>query len=299
MMCARGPGRNETGGWCRARSRSPPRCSSTPPACPTAAPAARLRARRDRGQRRLLGELPDHDERPRRHQRHQRLRPGQAQPRRAPRGELGASRTDGAHDPRRPLQRQDRRPGTARQQRRPARLRGSAHRRHRGRPRRADLRRPADRRHHGRRRPLQGVPPARAVVARAGALLRARPRRDAGRPRRRARAGRDARDLRPSPAPHAPRPARRVPRARGGQLSPDRDPRRAAGPAPWQLRDARHGRRPGGRHLPGELCVHQRRAGALRLPPARAPLPALPVLPGLLAPGERLRRADRLGPAAG
>ena len=34
-----------------------------------------------------------------------------------------------------------------------------------------------------------------------------------------------------------------------------------------------------------ELPLHRRRARALRLPPAGAPLPALPVLPGLLAPG--------------
>ena len=87
--------------------------------------------------------------------------------------------------------------------------------------------------------------PRGPVVARAGPLLRARPGRDPGRPRRRARAGRDARDLRPSQAPHAPRPARRLPRARGRQLPPDRDPRRAPGPPPRQLRDAGHGRRPG------------------------------------------------------
>ena len=56
-----------------------------------------------------------------------------------------------------------------------------------------------------------------------------------------------------------------------------------------KLRDARHGRHPERRHLSAELPLHRRRARALRVPPAGAPLPALPVLPGLLAPGERLR----------
>ena len=40
-------------------------------------------------------------------------------------------------------------------------------------------------------------------------------------------------------------------------------------------------------------ALHQWGARALRLPPARAPLPALPVLPGLLAPGQRLRALTR------
>ena len=115
---------------------------------------------------------------------------------------------------------------------------------HRGRPRRAELRRPAHRRGHRRHGPLQGDAAPRTVVARAGPLLRARPGRDPGRQRQRPRAGRDARDLRPAQAPHAPRPARRLPRACGRQLPPHRDPRRAPGAPPWQLRDAGHGRHP-------------------------------------------------------
>jgi hypothetical protein len=86
---------------------------------------------------------------------------------------------------------------------------------------------------------------------------------------------------------------RRLPRARRRQLPPGRDPRRAAGAPPRQLRHARDGRHAAGRHLPPELRLHQWGARALRLPPARAPLPALPVFPGLLAPGQRLRALTR------
>ena len=60
--------------------------------------------------------------------------------------------------------------------------------------------------------------------------------------RRRPRAGRHARHLRPAQAPHAPRAARGLPRPRRRQLPPGRDPRRAAGPPPAALRDARLGR---------------------------------------------------------
>ena len=131
--------------------------------------------------------------------------------------------------------------------------------------------------------------PPRTVAARAGPLLRARARHHPSRTRRRPHEGRHARHLLRSPPPPVARGSARCSAVTSSAAPPAGHPRRAPRTARPQLRDTRLGRHRSRRHLPRRLPLHPRRARAIRVPPARAPLPSLPLLPGLLTRRQRLR----------